>query len=300
MEPLKPRRLQLVIQQEWAGMRVSSVLRYKLGMSGTVLRRIKWQEAGILLDGQRVHTNHPVAPGQILDVLLSDVEADQLFPPTEGPLDIVYEDRDILVINKPAGLTVHPGPGHYQDSLGNFILWHYQQEGERAKLHPVHRLDKGTSGLIVTAKHPFAQDKLRLQLHTQGFQRHYLAICLGVPEPREGTIDLPIGRDPDSIQKRRVCMEGDEAHTAYQVLKSNGKLSLVELELKTGRTHQIRVHMAAIGCPLAGDFLYGIEDRALISRPALHSAKLALCHPVTGERLEWSAPLPEDMVRLIR
>ncbi|MCD8145406.1 MAG: RluA family pseudouridine synthase [Oscillospiraceae bacterium] len=299
MEPMPPRRVQLVVRPEWAGMRVSSVLRYKLGMSGTVLRRIKWQEDGILLDGCRVHTNVTVQPGQVLDVLLSDLTAEQPFPATEGPLHIVYEDRDIIVVDKPAGLVVHPGPGHYGDTLGNFLLWHYAQQGERAKLHPVHRLDKGTSGLIVTAKHPFAQDRLRLQLHTGDFSRRYLALCLGTPEPAEGVIDLPIGRCEDSIIQRQVRPDGDAARTGYRVLRSSRGLSLVRLELETGRTHQIRVHMAAIGHPLAGDFLYGAENHGLIDRPALHSAELALKHPVTGEYLTWTSPLPEDMQRLL-
>ena len=299
METLPPRRLAVMIRAEWEGMRVSSVLRYKVGMSGTVMRRIKWEPDGILLDGQRVHTNVTVRVGQCLDVLLSDPDADQPFPASEGPLDIVYEDRDIVVVNKPAGLSVHPGPGHYEDTLGNFLLWHYQQEGERAKLHPVHRLDKGTSGLMTVAKHPFAQDRLRLQLHTPDFERRYLAVCVGTPEPEEGLIDLPIGRCEDSIQKRQVCPDGDTARTRYRVLQRSGELSLVSLVLETGRTHQIRVHMAAIGHPLAGDFLYGTEDRSLIARPALHSAELALRHPVSGEAMRWQVPMPEDMAGLL-
>ncbi len=295
---LPPRRIQLKIEPEWAGMRVSAVLRYKLGISGTVLRRIKWYPEGILLDGQRTNTDVRVQGGEVLDVQLSDAQADQPFPATEGVLDIVYEDRDIIVVDKPAGLSVHPGPGHYSDTLGNFLLWHYQQAGECARLHPVHRLDKGTSGLIVTAKHPYAQDRLRLQLHSEDFLRRYLAICEGEPQPRSGTIDLPIGRCEDSIQKRQVRPDGDSAHTHYAILQG-GERSLVQLQLDTGRTHQIRVHMAAIGHPLVGDFLYGTEDHSLIVRPALHAAELSIRHPVTGERLAWQSPLPEDMRRLV-
>ncbi len=298
MKCLPPRRLQLPVAPEWEGMRVSAVLRYKLGLSGTVLRRIKWYPEGILLDGLRVHTNVTVRSGQVLDVQLSDPEADQPFPATPGPLDIVYEDRDIIVVNKPAGLSVHPGPGHYDDTLGNHLLWHYRQQGEIARLHPVHRLDKGTSGLLVTAKHPFAQDRLRLQLHTPGFQRRYLALCQGVPSPPEGCIDLPLGRCPDSIQKRQVCPEGDAARTHYAVLQAWEQAALVGLQLDTGRTHQIRVHMAATGHPLLGDFLYGTEDHSLIARPALHAAELQLQHPVTGAQLRWVCPLPEDMQQL--
>jgi 23S rRNA pseudouridine1911/1915/1917 synthase len=280
-------------------MRVSSVLRYKVGISGTLLRRMKWVEDGILLDGNRVFANQPVTAGQVLDVRLSDPEEKQEFPATPGELDIVYEDRDIVVVNKAPGVSVHPGPGHYSDTLGNFLLWHFEQEGEALSLHPVHRLDKGTSGLIVTAKHPFAQDQLRLQLHTNRFQRRYLAVCQGRLEPETGTIDLPIGRCDDSIVKRQVRQDGDPAVTHYETLSTQGERSLLRLELETGRTHQIRVHLAYLGHPLVGDFLYGTES-AEISRPALHSAELSLVHPVTGETLCWTAPLPEDMVALLK
>jgi 23S rRNA pseudouridine1911/1915/1917 synthase len=280
-------------------MRVSSVLRYKVGISGTLLRRMKWVEDGILLDGSRVFANQTVTAGQVLDVRLSDPEEKQEFPATPGELDIVYEDRDLIVVNKAPGVSVHPGPGHYTDTLGNFLLWHFQQEGEALSLHPVHRLDKGTSGLIVTAKHPFAQDQLRLQLHTNRFQRRYLAVCQGRLEPETGTIDLPIGRCDDSIVKRQVREDGDPAVTHYETLCAQGDRSLLRLELETGRTHQIRVHLAHLGHPLVGDFLYGTES-AEIPRPALHSAELALVHPVTGETLGWTAPLPEDMMDLLK
>ncbi len=299
MDIQNPRRLRVEIRPDWEGMRVSSVLRYKVGMSGTVLRRIKWLPDGILLEGRRALANQPVRAGQVLDVLLSDPAPSQEFPATEGPLDILYEDRDIIVVNKEAGVPVHPGPGHYGDTLGNFLLWHYRQQGEPAALHPVHRLDKGTSGLIVAAKHPFAQDRLRLQLHSNDFVRRYLAVCEGTPQPPAGVIDQPVGRCEDSIVKRQVRPGGDAAVTRYQTLRTANGRSLVKLELETGRTHQIRVHLAWLGHPLAGDFLYGREEPGLIDRPALHSAELELTHPVTGERMAWKAPLPPDMAALL-
>ena len=299
MELLPPRRLEVTVLLEWDNLKVSRVLRQKIGLSGTVLKRIKWQEEGILLDGCRVNANVRVHAGQKLNILLSDPDPEQPFPATPGPVNIVYEDRDLTVVDKPAGLAVHPGPGHYTDTLGNYLLWHYQEEGERAKLHPVHRLDKGTSGLMVIAKHSFAQDRLSLQLHTPEFRRMYLALCEGCPEPEEGLIDMPIGQSDESIRKREVRLDGDAARTRYRVIRTCGGLSLVALELETGRTHQIRVHMSAIGHPLAGDLLYGAEDSGLISRPALHSSRLELVHPVTREKLQWDSPLPEDMKNLI-
>ena len=168
-----------------------------------------------------------------------------------------------------------------------------------ADVHLVHRLDRGTSGLMVAARHPHAQERLKLQLHTPAFRRIYLAVCDGIPDPAAGVIDAPIGRAPDSLVARRVDPAGQRAVTAYRTLKTANGRALVELELDTGRTHQIRVHMAHIGCPLTGDFLYGTEDKALISRPALHSARLILRHPVTEAPMAWDSPLPPDMAALI-
>ena len=162
-----------------------------------------------------------------------------------------------------------------------------------------HRLDRGTSGLLVVAKHPHAQEGLKGQLHTPQFRRWYLAVCQGAPEPAAGVIDAPIGPAPGSLMERRVDPAGQRARTHYRVLGTGSGRALVELELDTGRTHQIRVHMAHLGCPLTGDFLYGVEAPELIPRPALHSARLALRHPVTGEDMAWSLPLPEDMARLL-
>jgi len=219
--------------------------------------------------------------------------------PAEGPLDIVHEDPDLIVLNKPPGVLVHPGHGHFDDTLGNFLMWYYQQAGDESGFHPVHRLDKGTSGLVVVAKHAHAQEKLKNQLHTSEFRRVYLAVCDGAPPEPSGTVDAPIGPVDGSLTAREVRPDGRPARTHYQVLQTCGPRSLVELELETGRTHQIRVHMAHIGCPLTGDFLYGTENRALIARPALHSARLELTHPITGERLRFGLPLPADMAALI-
>ena len=219
--------------------------------------------------------------------------------PAPGPLDIVYEDPDLIVLNKAPGVPVHPGHGHFDDTIGNFLMDYYKRSGDESDFHPVHRLDRGTSGLLVIAKHPHAQEKLKKQLHTGGFRRVYLAVCDGAPPAPAGVIDAPIGPVDGSLMARSVRPGGRPARTHYRVVRALGPRSLVELELETGRTHQIRVHMAHIGCPLTGDFLYGREDRALIPRPALHSAGLELDHPITGERLRLAAPLPADLARLI-
>ena len=296
---MSARYLALKITPELAGLEVNTLLRRQLGLSGTVLRRVKWLEDGITLDGARVNVRVRVREGQTLAVRLTDPAPTSGVVPAEGPLDIVYEDPDLIVLNKAPGVLVHPGHGHFDDTLGNFLMDHYKQCGDKSDFHPVHRLDKGTSGLLAVAKHPHAQEKLKNQLHTGGFRRVYLAVCDGAPPQPAGTVDAPIGRAEGSLMAREVRLDGLPARTHYRVLGRWEGRALVELELDTGRTHQIRVHMAHLGCPLTGDFLYGTENRGLIGRPALHSARLELLHPVTGERLRFAQPLPEDMRKLI-
>ncbi len=292
------RRLELAVTPELAGIKVDTLLRKHLGLSGTVVRRIKWLSDGILVDGIRVNTRFCPVAGQVLSVRLSDPQRNSGIVPAPGPLDIVYEDEDLIVLNKAAGVSVHPGPGHFDDTLGNFLVYYYESSGQEADFHPVHRLDRGTSGLLVAAKHPHAQEVLKKQLHTEHFRRVYLAVCEGILEDWTGVIDAPLGPKPGSLMEQMVRPDGKPARTRYGVLRRWGDRSLVELELETGRTHQIRVHMAHIGHPLTGDFLYGTEDKALIGRPALHSGYLSFLHPITKEKLQFSTPLPQDMVRL--
>lgn len=293
------RRLELAITPELAGVKVDTLLRKRLHLSGTVIRRIKWWEDGILADGVRVHTDFRPEAGQVLSVRLSDPDRRSGIVPTPGPLDIVYEDLDLIVLNKAPGVSVHPGPGHFDDTLGNFLIDYYEKTGQEADFHPVHRLDRGTSGLLVSAKHPHAQEVLKNQLHTEDFKRVYLAVCEGVPDPSAGVVDAPLGPKPGSLMEQEVRPDGKPARTRYETVEVHGSRTLLRLELDTGRTHQIRVHMAHMGHPLTGDFLYGVEDRTLISRPALHSAELSFRQPVTREKLEFSVLLPEDMARLL-
>ncbi len=293
-----PRRLELLITQAQDGQEVNTLLRRVLGLSGTVLRRVKWLDDGITLDGARVNVRARVREGQTLSVRLTDPAPRSGVVPASGPLDLVYEDQDLIVLNKAPGVLVHPSHGHFDDTIGNFLMDYYKKSGDESDFHPVHRLDKGTSGLLAVAKHPHAQERLKRQLHTGDFRRTYLAVCDGAPPAPSGTVDAPIGRAGDAPSRREVRPDGQPARTHYRILRPLGPRTLLELTLDTGRTHQIRVHMAHIGCPLTGDFLYGTENRALIARPALHSARLELTHPVTGERLVYSVPLPDDMAAL--
>ena len=294
-----PRRLDWVVPPQCEGTRVDTLLKKHMLLSGTVVRRIKWLEDGILVDGQRVNTRFIPKAGQTISVRLSDPERLSGVVPSPGPLDIIYEDRDLIVLNKPAGLSVHPGPGHYSDTLGNFLVHYYEISGQEADFHPVHRLDRGTSGLLVAAKHPYAQELLKEQLHSPAFRRVYLAVCEGTPEPAAGVVDAPLGPVEGSLMAQQVRPDGKSARTHYETLESDGRRALLRLELETGRTHQIRVHMAYLGHPLTGDFLYGTEDHDLIKRAALHSHQLSFRHPLTRKELTFTQPLPEDMAGLV-
>ena len=293
------RYLQLHITPELADTKVDTLLRRHLKLSGTVLRRVKWLEDGIMVDGQRVTVRYQVHAGQVLSVRLTDPVSTNQPVPAEGPLDILYEDEDLAVVNKQPGILIHPSHGHFDDTIGNYLMRHWQKAGEESGFHPVHRLDKGTTGLLIVAKHPHAQEKLKNQLHTGDFCRRYLAVCEGCLQSEMGIIDAPIAPMEGSLIAREIRADGQPARTYYKVLSACGSRSLVELELETGRTHQIRVHMAYIGHPLVGDFLYGTEDHSLISRPALHSWQVDITHPITDKVLHFTAPMPEDMQKLL-
>lgn len=291
------RTLTLIIPPDQGGRRLDSFLRRELGLSGTVIKRVKNQKDGICLDGAECYTSYPVRPGQVLEVRVGDLE-NGVTAPRPGELDIVYEDEDVMVLNKAAGIPTHPGPTNFYATLGNFVTHYINEKGSPYIFRPVNRLDAPTSGLMVVALHAHAHHVLKNLLHTPQFRRSYLAVCLGTPQPSEGVVDVPIGPSATSYLARQVSPEGQPCTTRYRVMAQGNGLALVALELETGRTHQIRVHMAHLGHPLAGDFLYGTEDKALISRTALHSHRLEFLQPVTGERLCFEAPLPPDMQAL--
>lgn len=294
------RYLNWTVPPELAGIKVDTLLKRHLNLSGTVVRRIKWLEDGILVDGVRVNTRFVPRAGQVLSVRLSDPERRSGIVPAPGPLDLIYEDEDLVVLNKAPGVPVHPGPGHFDDTICNFLLYYYDSVGIEADAHPVHRLDRGTSGLLAVAKHAHAQEVLKNQLHTAAFRREYLAVCRGAPFPAAGVVDAPLGPKPGSLVEQMVRPDGKPARTRYETLAVYGGRALLRLELDTGRTHQIRVHLAHLGHPLLGDFLYGAEEPDLIPRPALHSWRLALRHPITGKELLFTAPVPADMAGLLK
>jgi 23S rRNA pseudouridine1911/1915/1917 synthase len=255
--------------------------------------------SGITLDGCRIRTNAIVAANQVLALLIDDVHLgldDPPFPATQGPIQVIYEDEDILIVDKPANVVMYPGASwHGETTLANYVLGHFEKAGFTCDLHPVHRLDKETSGLVVFAKSAFAQDGLQPQLHTDDFQRTYLALCVGTPPTPQGRIDAPIARLTYSPSTFGIRNDGKHAATHYKKIAEGGGLSLIELKLETGRTHQIRIHMAYIGCPLLGDGTYGKASN-IINRAALHSYRLQIAQPIDGRRLQLQTDPPKDFV----
>ena len=280
------------------GSTVRHILKAKLHFSSHAISRLTRTPTGILVNGQHARTVDLLHTGDVLTVETGDHRPPRIeATPGDWPLPIVWEDGHLMVVNKPAGMTAHAS--NFVPDTPTVAGALAFQRGSDFIFHPVSRLDKGTTGLMVIAKSGYVHDLLRRTLHSERFYREYRAICIGCPEPKHGIIDAPIGRDETSAVRRCVRPDGSPAVSHYEVLSSCNGFSLLKLVPETGRTHQLRVHMASIGHPLAGDWLYGTEDPELIARPALHSCALTLIHPVTEEVLQLEAPLPEDMEKLL-
>lgn len=283
---------------EEEGRMVKGILRGSLQLSYTLLKSLKWRENAILLNGQSVHVNAIVHAGDVVSVALSErTPREDLYCENTAAPNIVYEDEDLLVLNKPAGVAMHPKADDAAAPSLAVMLTGYLGEGSVP--HFVSRLDKGTSGLLIAAKSGYVHDRLRRALHSSELRREYRAVAVGQVTPPRGVIDAPIGRADGSIIRRCVCEDGLVSRTEYEVLQTTERFTLLRLRPETGRTHQLRVHMAYLGHPLAGDWLYGTEDKNLIARPALHSYELWFTQPITGQELHFTAPIPQDMQRLL-
>ena len=279
------------------GQTAKQLLRGLWHISGSLLSRLKFRDA-ITANGVPVPVNHILRTGDVLGADVSDLPGEHPhILPVDYPLAILYEDEDLLLLDKPAGIAIHPAALTEETVTIAGAVAHYLQSDS---FHAVNRLDRGTTGVMAVAKTGFVHARCMTLLHTDGFQRDYRAVCDGLPPHPEGDIDLPLGRAEGSLLKRCPAPGGQSAHTHYQVLSAANGRALLRLTPTTGRTHQLRVHMAAIGCPLTGDWLYGTEDKSLIARPALHSYHLRMTHPVTGAVIDVTAPLPEDIQRLLK
>ncbi|MFD2613693.1 RluA family pseudouridine synthase [Paenibacillus gansuensis] len=294
------------VPPEDEGMLLRTVLHNRMLISRKLLSRLKLTECGIMLNGERVYITVKVKSGDLVEVRMEEEVSEDILP-QDMPLDILYEDDHLLIVNKPAGVIVHPTHGHYTNTLANGIVSYWQRKGERVRFRPVHRLDQETSGVLAVAKNPYIHQHISEQMIAGGVDKLYLAAVYGHPPEELGTVDAPIDRDTDNPHLRVVREDGYEAVTHYETVRKYGPTSLVRLRLETGRTHQIRVHMKHIGCPLIGDKMYTSERFAEITetmakridRHALHAEQLSFVHPISGDRKIFKAPLPSDLEKLL-
>lgn len=268
------------------------------GYSAQSMTELKKRPESVLRNSLPVFMTHRLNADDILQIHIIEENSSKNIIPVQLPLHIVYEDEDLIIVDKPAGMPIHPSENNRCNSLGNAVAWYFEQQRIPFVFRCINRLDHDTSGLTIIAKHMISAGILSAMAAEKGNQsicREYLAIVRGKVVPPEGTINAPLSRKPGSIIERTVDFQhGERAVTHYRVLKEENNHSLVSLALETGRTHQIRIHMKYLGYPLIGDYLYN-PDMEHISRQALHSCRLSFTHPITGQKMDFSAPLPEDM-----
>jgi 23S rRNA pseudouridine1911/1915/1917 synthase len=308
-----PTELSFIVPPESAGQRLDTFLASQIAAISRSQIRRAIENGGVAVNNQPSKPGHSLRAGEEIQIELPEstpLEAS----PEPIPLDIIYEDNEIIVINKPAGMVTHPGAGATSGTLANALVYHFAQishqpprRGGASRPGIVHRLDVGTSGLIVVAKTDRAHLSLAEQFESRTVFKSYTALVYGRLKENEGKIDAPIGRDPRSRVKMAVRPEGRRALTLYRVIERFDEFSLLDVEIKTGRTHQIRVHLAYIKHPVVADGTYdggrvnsikSVKLRSAISRlkrPFLHAARLSFTHPVSGEKVEFAAPLPAEL-----
>ena len=286
-----------LVQPEEAGRSARDIARRVMGVSYTAFQSAKW-DGRVLRNGTPCRADEGLRPGDVLTVLLREKPPVFLPRPCERPLAVRYQDSCLMIVDKPAPLPVQCGREQDNDTLENMVFSHFGCPPDFV-YRPVNRLDKGTSGLMAIALDAHSQQLMQRQLHTPAFRRIYLAVTRGLPPQAEGVIDLPIAKADGATVRRVIRPDGKPSVTRYRVIARQGERALLRLELETGRTHQIRVHLSALGCPVFGDFLYGEEAPELPGRFALHSAELQLTHPLTGEALSFRSPLPGPLQALL-
>ncbi|MFD2330012.1 RluA family pseudouridine synthase [Cohnella sp. GCM10020058] len=292
------------------GRMLRDVLRNRVGISRRLWTKLKASEEGVTVNGNPVFSSFILSAGDVVALRMAEESSDDILP-QQMALDIVHEDDDLLVLNKPAGVIVHPTTGHYANTLANGVVHYWRERGERCRFRPVNRLDEDTSGLVIVAKHPYAQQQLSAQMTAGTVLKQYRAYAYGRPPADRGEVNAPIGRVPEDPHRRAVREDGQPSLTYYSLSEAYPcGASALDIRLGTGRTHQIRVHMGAIGCPLVGDAYYADPAwtrtplagalSGAIGRQALHAAQLAFRHPVNGVETKLEAPLPADLLELER
>ena len=277
---------------------LKQVLKLEFGISDRLLLRLKTNQK-IFINNKNAFINDKINLNDTISILIDFEENNSNIAPTKMDLNIIYEDEYMLILNKSAGIAIHPSCMHFDTSLSNGVKYYFDSIGLKKKIRPVNRLDKDTSGLVIFAKNEYIQECLVNQMKNKTFKKEYLAILNGTLEKNTGTINAPIAREENSIIKRCIREDGDISITHYEVIKNiNNNMCLVRFILETGRTHQIRVHSAYIGHSIIGDTLYGTSSN-LMSRQALHSYKIEFIHPISKEKINFEINLPEDMIKLI-
>ena len=293
------RELKLTIPASFAGLRLDQALAKLLPEESRTRLAKLIEEGRVRVDGATAKARSKVKSGEAVDVALAPRQEESAFTAEDIALDVLHEDDHVLVIDKPAGLVVHPGSGNWSGTMLNALLHHAPQLAQLARAGIVHRLDKDTSGLLVVAKTEPAQASLVRQLQARTMKRTYLALARGAVKSA-GSVEKPVGRDPRSRTRMAVVPSGKPAVTHYRVKKSFPHHTLLECELESGRTHQIRVHLASIGHPVEGDPVYAGRGPQLLGRQALHAWKLAFEHPASGKAVKFESPLPADLARLLK
>ena len=296
---------EFVVAPEEAGVRIDRYLSDQCqDISRSYLQKLL-KEQSVLVEEKPVKSNYKVNAGDRISLTLPEIREPEIMP-EEIPLDIVYEDKDIILINKPKGMVVHPAAGHYSGTLVNGLMSHCRSElsGINGVMRPgiVHRIDMDTTGVLIVCKNDMAHNSISEQLKEHSITRKYAAIVHGVIKDDEGTINAPIGRHPIDRKKMSINEKnGRDAVTHYRVLERFRQFTYIECQLETGRTHQIRVHMASIGHPLLGDSVYGPAKCPFrLTGQTLHAGVLGIIHPRTGEYMEFTAPLPDYFEELLR
>lgn len=277
---------------------INQILQNELQISSRLLYKLIRLKR-IFLNGELCDTRKKVLKDDVISIDFNYEEDNSNIIPTRIDLNIIYEDNWLLIVNKPAGIAIHPSILHYSDSLSNGIRFYFDSISLNKKIRPVNRLDSDTSGLVIFAKCEYIQECLILQMKKHIFQKEYLAICKGRFDVKSDTISLPIARKENSIIERCISKDGQISITHYEVLKQFNDYAFVKCILETGRTHQIRVHLSAIGNPLIGDSLYGSSSN-LINRQALHCYTLKFIHPITKQNLEILSELPSDFKKILK
>ena len=292
------RTLTYQIPEEDSGIMIQQFLKKK-GYSSGNIADLKKMPDSVFQNGHTAFMKERLQAFDTLTIHIQEEESSEKIPPVRLPLNIVYEDEDLMVIEKPADMPIHPSMNNYYNSLGNAVAYYFHEQNCPFVFRCINRLDHNTSGLTIVAKHMVSGNILSQAVKRRDIHREYLGIVRGHIQPESGTITAPLGRKEGSIIERIVdCENGESAVTHYQFLEERNGHSLISLHLETGRTHQIRIHLKHLGFPLVGDSLYN-PDMEFITRQALHSARLEFTHPITGRHMEFTSPLPADMKKVL-